>query len=262
MTAFNYDRWRPQLGALAGRYAEASPFPHIVLDNFLEPEAAARALAAFPKPDSTEWIQYRHFNSRKLGKSNLSEMPPDLQAVISQLNSDEFAGFVSALTGVARLIPDPMLDGGGLHQIVNGGFLKVHADFNVHTQRGDWARRVNVLVYLNQDWKDDYHGHLELWDHGMATCAQKIAPVFNRCVIFNTTRESLHGHPVPLETPEGVTRKSIALYYYTQESAVRSGSATEYHALPSDTLGRRLIVTAENKLLTVHRRLKEFLARR
>ena len=111
---------------------------------------------------------------------------------------------------------DPNLFGGGLHQSIRGAFLNVHVDYNFHPDTRH-HRRLNVLVYMNKDWKDEYEGHLELWDlsDGRKTLLAKVAPLFNRCVIFETNEISFHGHPKPLNAPEGVNRKSIATYYYT-----------------------------------------------
>src|SRR5205085_6755926 len=86
------------------------------------------------------------------------------------------------------------------------------------------------LLYLNRDWREDYEGQLELWDETMTRCRQRILPIFNRCVIFNTTSSSFHGHPVPLACPEGMTRKSIALYYYTS-NASSEGEPTSHGTL-------------------------------
>ena len=49
----------------------------------------------------------------------------------------------------------------------------------------------------------------------MSECVHKVLPVFNRCVVFTTSDDSWHGHPDPLACPQGMTRKSIATYYYT-----------------------------------------------
>ena len=97
---------------------------------------------------------------------------------------------------------------------MRGGRLGIHADFNRHP-RFDLDRRLNLLVYLNKDWREEYGGHLELWNRGMTHCEVKILPVFNRVVLFSTTDFTYHGHPDPLACPEGMTRKSLALYYYT-----------------------------------------------
>ena len=112
------------------------------------------------------------------------------------------------------LIPDPYYFGGGLHEIKKNGFLKVHADFNFHPKL-KLDRRINILIYLNKNWKQEYGGALELWDKEMSKCQKKIFPIFNKIVIFNTNDYTYHGHPEPLNCPEDVSRKSIALYYYS-----------------------------------------------
>ena len=131
------------------------------------------------------------------------------------LNSEPFLEFLQILTGIQEpLISDPYFVGAGQHEIKKGGLLKVHADFNKHpTLHLD--RRINVLVYLNKDWKEEYGGCFELWNEDMSKCGKKILPYFNRIAIFNTTDFSYHGHPDPLNCPEDRSRKSLALYYYS-----------------------------------------------
>ena len=138
--------------------------------------------------------------------------------LLAELNSAPVIAFLERLTGIEGLVPDPHFVGGGLHQIERGGHLKVHADFNRHP-RTQLERRINLLLYLNRDWKDEYGGALELWNRDMSACEARILPLFNRCVVFSTTETSYHGHPEPLNCPEGWTRKSIALYYYAREPA-------------------------------------------
>ena len=101
-----------------------------------------------------------------------------------------------------------------MHQIVRGGKLAIHADFNTHRRYG-LDRRLNLLLYLNKNWREEYGGHLELWDRNMSGCQAKVLPVFNRVMIFSTTDYTYHGHPDPLNCPDGMTRKSLALYYFT-----------------------------------------------
>jgi Rps23 Pro-64 3,4-dihydroxylase Tpa1-like proline 4-hydroxylase len=124
-----------------------------------------------------------------------------------------FLEWLEDMTGIAGLLPDPHMIGGGPHEIRRGGKLAVHADFNRHPHTG-LDRRLNVLLYLNREWQQAWGGHLELWDLNRERCKQ-IAPVFNRLVVFATTSTSWHGHPVPLTCPPGVYRRSIAFYYYT-----------------------------------------------
>jgi hypothetical protein len=132
--------------------------------------------------------------------------------LLREFNSPGCLQFLETLTGIGNLMPDPYFEGGGLHQIEPGGFLKVHADFNWHP-RLRLDRRLNLIVYLNQDWREEYNGHLELWDRSMSLAVRKVLPVFNRAVVFSTTSWAYHGHPEKLACPPGQTRKSLALYY-------------------------------------------------
>jgi hypothetical protein len=240
MAAFPTSRWNAEVDRLAVAYRSAEPFPHAVIEGFLDRETLARAVREFPDPASADWKQYRHVNSKKLGLTKRELFPPTIRAVIDELNSQPFVDFLERLTGIKGLLIDETLQGGGMHQSEPGGFLNVHADFTVHPEHLNWRRRLNVLVYLNENWRDEYAGHLELWDPEMRQCVRKVAPVFNRCVVFNTDEKSFHGHPEPLQCPPGMTRKSLALYYYTAESVPLRVRTTDYQARPSDGFGRRV----------------------
>lgn len=195
-------------------YVSAKPFPHVVLDDFLPRAAAEDLQLSFPGPRAISWKDKTHEHSKKLASNREEDMPPAIRQFLLQCNSSIFLSFLEDLTGIAPLIPDPHYEGGGMHQIETGGYLDVHADFN-HHHIYNLDRRLNMLLYLNRDWKEEYGGHLELWDRDMKTCVKKVLPIFNRCVIFTTSDYSFHGHPVPLTCPPGETRKSLALYYYT-----------------------------------------------
>ena len=200
---------------LREQYAAADPFPHIVLDGLFEDAGLDRILADFPKPDETRWMRFDSPQEKKLGYYHEhSTISPAIRAFLDAMNGFEMLLFLEALTGIEGLIPDPYFGGGGLHQIEAGGFLKIHADFNVHPKL-KLDRRLNMLIYLNRDWRDEWGGHLELWNASMSECRQRILPAFNRTVVFSTTDTSFHGHPHPLTSPPGVTRKSVSLYYYT-----------------------------------------------
>jgi hypothetical protein len=235
----DYSRMQNAAGRQAAAYRAADPYPHIVIDDFLAPATAEQALGEFPSPDSPGWTHWVHLNESKLGKNDRQAFPPAIGAIVDELRSPRFIEALTTLTGIPGLFADDRLEGGGIHQSVRGGFLNVHADFTVHPHHADWQRRVNVLVYLNKDWRDEYRGHLELWDRSMSRCVRKIAPVFNRCVIFNTDADSHHGHPDPLETPDGVTRKSLALYYFSVAPHATARS-TSYRPRPQDGLLRRV----------------------
>jgi hypothetical protein len=161
--------------------------------------------------------------------------PQLLGAVVDELNSDAFVHWLSQLTGIPKLVSDEILEGGGLHQSAAGGFLNVHTDFSNHHYHTNWRRQVNLILYLNPHWQQQWGGALELWDREMRRCVTKVPPLFNEALIFRTDEISYHGFPEPLSCPAGEARKSLALYYYTAEegAAVKSRS-TNYRPRPED----------------------------
>jgi hypothetical protein len=226
-----------------------------VFDDFVNPQAAKQVLAEFPSVNDSSWINYVHVNERKHGLSDLANFPPTIRSIISELKSVRFLAYLSDLTGIENLIADDGLEGGGLHQSKRGGFLNVHADFTVHPHHRNWLRRVNLLIYLNNNWEESYGSHLELWSKDMTGCVQRITPVFNRCVIFNTDADSFHGHPDKLDCPADVTRKSIALYYYTVEKKKIRVRATNYQARPDDGL-KGLWIYLDKQVLATYTKAK------
>ena len=199
---------------LRGAYAEAEPFPHVVIDDLFSEEVLKGIIEEFPSPGGIDWNKFNNREERKLASTRETQMGDVTRLFLYQLNSSIFIDFLETLTGIKGLIPDPHFWGGGLHQIERGGFLKIHADFNRH-ERLDLDRRLNLLLYLNEGWREEYGGYLELWNRDMTRSVQRILPVFNRMVIFSTTDYSYHGHPDVLQCPVGQTRKSLALYYYS-----------------------------------------------
>jgi Rps23 Pro-64 3,4-dihydroxylase Tpa1-like proline 4-hydroxylase len=195
-------------------YLNAKPYPHIVFDNFFDPRLVDSILEEFPKPDSIRWQKFDNAQEIKLASSVEASFGPATRLLLYHLNSATFLQFLTAITGIENLISDPLFEGGGLHQIVPGGKLGVHSDFNKHRSFG-LDRRLNLLLYLNKDWREEYGGQLQLWDREMTRCQTKVLPIFNRVMIFGTTDFTFHGHPDPLQSPEGMTRKSLALYYFS-----------------------------------------------
>ena len=195
-------------------YAQAKPFPHVVFDNFFDPALLDMVLAEFPKPGQIKWQKFDNEREIKLASAREASFGPVTRLLFYHLNSITFLHFLSEVTGIPNLISDPGFEGGGLHQIIPGGKLGVHADFNKHRDFG-LDRRLNLLLYLNRDWREEYGGNLELWDRNMSKCEHRVAPLFNRVMVFGTTDFTYHGHPDPLQCPDGMTRKSMALYYFS-----------------------------------------------
>lgn len=220
----------------------SSPFPHIVADGLIDPDVLHLVAGEFPEPEQIRWQQFDRPTELKLANADMSLMGPTTRRLLNELNSQVFISFLEAVTGIDGLIPDPHLEGGGLHQIRRGGFLKVHADFNRHDKL-KLDRRLNVLIYLNDDWAESYGGELELWDREMTACAKRIAPQFNRMVVFATTDFSYHGHPEPLTCPPERARRSLALYYYTNgrpSDEVTAPHTTLFRKRPTDTFENRM----------------------
>jgi Rps23 Pro-64 3,4-dihydroxylase Tpa1-like proline 4-hydroxylase len=199
--------------SLSEEYRSARPFQHIVIDDFLEADLLRSVLDDFPSSEG------KKFFDREQERLKFQYQPAEVSSglvrnLFAELNSRAFLVFLQELTGIDGLIPDPYFEGGGLHETKRGGHLGVHADFNVHEGLG-LERRLNLLIYLNEDWDESYGGQLELWNKDMSKCAVKVRPVFGRAVIFNTALDSFHGHPDPLSCPPERSRRSIATYYYT-----------------------------------------------
>lgn len=214
---------------VANAYKNAYPYPSITIDNFFDDYMLTQAMEELKRfqywcndhqiYSATAEELYKEFAPYSFNDESVNNFrthAPITNMIINYLYSEPVLRYLERLTGIPDLLGDPDLMGGGVHRILTGGKLDIHADFNLQPNRNVW-RRINLLLYLNKDWNTDWGGDLELWDRDMSKCCVKIAPVFNRAAIFNITDDAFHGHPHPLRTPPGVTRDSIALYYYTAD---------------------------------------------
>jgi hypothetical protein len=84
---------------------------------------------------------------------------------------------VEKVTKIQGLFADPELFGAGLHCIPRKGFLNMHVDFNAHPK--GWHRRVNVLIYLNEEWRDEWNGHLQLGIGTVTRCRWRVLERFS-----------------------------------------------------------------------------------
>ena len=220
-----------RIDGLAEQYRRAEPYPHIVIDDFLPADLAVELAAEFPNPESPIWHRFPGQEQRnKLQLSDDSRIPPGLRSLVYALNGGQFVGLLEKLTGVANLIADANLVGGGLHQTTTGGKLNVHIDYS-HHPRNRLCRRLNLLLYLTPDWHEEWGGHFELWDEKVTKCVQRVTPAFNRVVVFSTSPTSQHGQPQPLACPPGVGRKSVALYYYSNGRPEEAGPVAEHNTI-------------------------------
>ncbi len=229
---FDIEDIREKGKELSENYNGAAPFPHIVIDDFISPEILEKCLSEFPGENDPESITFDRAQERFKTGFNPDYMSPALRSLFYSLNSRPFLMFLENLTGIEGLIPDPYFLGAGFHRLEQGGHLSVHADFN-HHKKLNLERRINVLIYLNKDWSDDYGGQIELWDQSMENCVVSRVPEYNRCVIFNTTSDSYHGNPQKINHPDNIPRRSIALYYYTATwDQTRRDHTTQFKARP------------------------------
>jgi hypothetical protein len=256
-TSFPHWKWNPELSNLSQLYQENRPFPHVFLGDFLDPRFAHAMAAEFPAPTTDAWVQYKHHNENKLGLNKRALFPRLLGEVVEELNSPDFVAWLSALTGIPDLVPDDSLEGGGLHQSSRGGFLNMHTDFTMHHYHKHWRRRVNLILYLNEGWQEEWGGSIELWDRQMKGCGAKLPPNFNHALIFNTDEGSFHGFPQPLTCPDGVSRKSVALYYYTVgQNGKTHARSTNYRSRPEDGFGKSVMIWLDKQAVDLYSRAK------
>lgn len=215
----------------AGTYQSGEPYHHICIDNFLPlpvVERVRQEALSMGEKDPEHASAQEHLKT----SYNPDTLPLYSRAVFNALNSQAFLAFLEAMTGIEHLIPDPYYQGAGIHLTRNGGYLGVHADFNMHKQMY-LERRLNILVYLNPDWKPEYGGAFEVWTDDMKTRVAQFPPIMNRMCCFSTSSNSYHGNPEPVNHPDGAPRLSIALYYYTPTwSEDRVAHATLFRPRP------------------------------
>lgn len=201
-----------EIGVIKSVYRGNDPFQWIIIDFFLHP-GCCEQLADFSRVTGNK-DPYRK-SSRSSVRHKINGLPKtEIQkAFFEELHSEKFLLFLKKITGIDSLHPDRRLRGAGIHETHNGGFLKVHTDFNRLPGTGK-HRALNLMLYLNPVWKEEWGGFLEIWPESLDKRAHNIMPIINRMVLFRCSEKSFHGHPVPLKMPAGVTRKSLAVYYY------------------------------------------------
>jgi Rps23 Pro-64 3,4-dihydroxylase Tpa1-like proline 4-hydroxylase len=199
--------------AYAPTYQSGSPYHHICIDDFL-PASVAEQVRAEALAQGEKEAQFSSAQEHLKTSYNPDTLPLYTRSVFNALNSRPFLRFLEEMTGIKGLIPDPYYLGAGIHRTNNGGYLGIHADFNYH-KRMNLERRLNLLIYLNPDWKPEYGGAFEVWTDDMKEQVAAFPPQMNRMCCFSTSSTSMHGNPEPVNHPDGNPRISIALYYYT-----------------------------------------------
>lgn len=231
---FDIEKLRSSAELLPESYASAKPFAHTVLDGMIRIDSKS-LLDSFPSPEWPHWQSLGDtYQIKKLSCNDIECIPQLLGKIIAEMSSPAFLRALEKISGIGRLLPDPYLIGGGLHMSGPGGILAPHTDFHIYGAL-DLYRRINVILYLNEDWQQSFGGCLEL---GQKEAKQIVVPIFGRCVIFTTDDKSVHGFPDPIVGDRW--RKSIALYYYTaREAATYSGDTTTHWRQHGEQAGFR-----------------------
>lgn len=227
------------------RFNNAVPYRHVIIDNFLEPETALALSRQFPSLDQMK-TRYNGLNEKKAEHSELALLPVEFGQLNQLLFSREFIARIEKLTGIEGLLVMDDRYGYGLHQGGKGSFLDIHIDYNLHPVSKK-QRRLNLLIFLNEEWKENWGGTLQLWDASVNRCVTAIAPVFNRCVLFECSEISFHGYNL-IQCPPEVTRKSFYTYYFTEAAVNLRFHDTVFKPLPQDSVLKKVVVNGKERL--------------
>lgn len=237
------------LDVLREQFRASKPFPFVMIDGFLEPDFALEVARSYPSYAEAERLgrTFKAVNEyRKIQITDYDRFPEPVRRLADALGAPKFLEDLSHFTGIPKLLWDDTFAGGGMHLTGPHGLLDVHVDFNLLASAGVY-RRLNLLLYLNPDWREEWGGVLELWDRDVKQRCHAIPPILNRCVIFETSDHSFHG-VTALKCPEDVTRNSFAVYCYSDRAPPgwegRSHS-TIFRARPHERLKRHLLMPAE-----------------
>ena len=222
MNFIDHDKLNKVLDKEKDFFKKAEPFPHLVIDNFLNEKDAKIISDVFPSDNSINWnihgsgpnADRKNFRGIKLQCSDENEFPDEIKRLMNEFNSQGFLYFLQKLTDVEYIFGDPYYNGCGLHSTGRGGRLMIHADVNRYPYPSLADQYLNCILYVSENWQGHWGGELELWDKRVKKCVRKIEPKFNRLVIFKTDRDSFHGHPIPIECPDEARRNSLATYFY------------------------------------------------
>jgi Rps23 Pro-64 3,4-dihydroxylase Tpa1-like proline 4-hydroxylase len=233
--------WTHNTQSLHETFVNAKPFEHVVIPNFFEESFANAVFAEFPNPHES-CLNWKHYDNPIEQKYSLNEFDglPAVQKAFQILQDNALLSLVRSITGIDSLDNDPHLHGAGLHAYPHQGKLDMHLDYSIHPITGK-ERRVNLIIYMNRNWKDQYGGGLQLMDASFTKSTDVIMPAWNTAVLFRTSDMSYHGIPIPIQCPTGEYRRSLAIYYVSppREGATKRYKA-EFFPLPNQPVDDRL----------------------
>jgi len=202
--------------SLSFDYRSAAPFPHLILDNLFSEDLLDRVIGELPPLSDAHWVRHDNDHLRQFNLRSAVDLGEAGSQLVAFLHSARFLYFLSDVTGIRELLPDPYLQGAGYHMIPRGGKFDVHVDRNMAYSTG-LIRRLSLLIYLNRNWKHEYGGQLELWSKDGKRPEVIIEPTFNRMTIFEITDENYHGVPAVVRCPKGHSRNCFVVYYHTAQ---------------------------------------------
>lgn len=223
---------------LAESWNHASPFKHIILDDMLDTALLDGVCREIPRIDDKTWVRENDDHIKQFNHRSPVSLGDAASELVNILHSPAFLYFLSEVTGIWELLPDPYLQGASFHVVPRGGFFDVHVDRNTAYSSG-LVRRLALMLYLNKGWKTEYGGQFELWNENGTQRVKAIEPIFNRCVIFEVTDTSYHGLPVPVSCPPGQTRNCFAVYFHTAAKAEDAGMKAHTSVYAPTTLRSR-----------------------
>ena len=215
-----FGSWINNLEQLNKNFINAQPYEHIVIDNFLNDEYISNIEKEFPE-NYDDWFKYNNPLEVKYAYDNIGNLKKNTEFLFYILSSPQVINLFRKITGINNLNYDEYLHGAGIHAHPRNGKLAIHLDYEKHPISGK-ERRLNLILYLNKEWKEEWLGSTELWNQDVTECIFKSPIKFNSCLIFRTNDISWHGLPEPIKCPEGVFRKSLAYYYISPLESKRS----------------------------------------
>ena len=200
---------------------ETNPINHWSFDKFIDYELTTKL-----KEELNNLFDYRK-GEFKFFDRNGSAMhewykynqkdTPIAYNLVSYLHSTEFIRWLEETTNLNGLIPDVHLHGAGYMRCGVGDSLKIHTDFNWNNTI-KLNRVLTLVIYLNKGWQKEWNGDIQLWDKENKECVKSYFPKWGNAIIWEYDELGFHGHPNPLNCPEGEYRDGFRLFYYTSNS--------------------------------------------
>lgn len=204
-----------------------TPVAWHVFDNFIDAITIDAIAEETNKPLSYErcgkWFTYSNKDEKKTTCNDPESMGPVTSLLLDKMQGDKFVSDMEELFSISPLQSDPLLHGGGIHICGAGGLLSIHLDYAKHKRLPLLERRLNAILYLSQEWKEEWGGATVLTKPDGCTVLNRVHPKPGRLFVFETNDLSYHGVE-PVTCPEGVERVTLATYYL---SHIRPGVTRE-----------------------------------